>query len=118
MTQGGASSAGGCWIDLYEELDFKGMQRRLFGPGSYPSLRGSGMGVRIGSVVTGPSAYVQVFQYHQPELCIWFLPDQRIADLAACGVGQQLDSIRLLLHPPDASDPGYPAFQKASEQAS
>src|SRR6187397_3095795 len=77
------SQSRGCWVDLYEQRNFRGRKLRLFGPGEYVNLwvAPDDWGDEAASLVAGPAAYVQCFaELNINESVAWFVPGQRLAD--------------------------------------
>ena len=61
-----AVAASDCWLDLYDQTDFKGAHVRLEGPQEWPNLsqlQGQDWANRIDSLVVGPAA--QIYAYRQ-----------------------------------------------------
>jgi hypothetical protein len=109
------SQSRGCWVDLYEQQNFRGKKLRLFGPANYVNLwvAPEDWGDEAGSLVAGPAAYVQCFtELDFNASVVWFVPGQRVAD-ARGAAAIELDSIRLFDRPPFASEPGYRAYARA-----
>src|SRR5437762_9863079 len=74
----------GCWVDLYEQPNFRGRRLRLVGPGSYVNLwvAPEDWGEQARSVVAGPAAYVQCFaELNFDDSVVWFRPGQRVSDV-------------------------------------
>jgi len=97
------SQSRGCWVDLYEQPNFRGRRLRLFGPGSYVNLwvAPEDWGEEAGSLVAGPAAYVQWFaEMYFDDSVVWFVPRQRVADVTRLPVDVALDSIRVYDRPP------------------
>ena len=88
-----------CYIDVWRDADFGGETRRLYGPAEFPTLRfaDADWGDDIGSLRVGPNAFVMAYRDRdfKDELKT-FGPNDEIADLRALGVGDDLDSLRLI----------------------
>ena len=109
------SQSRGCWVDLYEQPGFRGRRLRLLGPGSYVNLcvAPEEWGEEAGSIIAGPSAYVECFEeFNFGDSVFWLLPGQRVADVAELPSDSQMDSIRLLDRQPFASEPGFAAYAR------
>jgi len=110
------SQSRGCWVDLYEQRNFRGRKLRLFGPADYVNLwiAPEDWGDEAASLVAGPAAYVQCFaELNFNESVAWFVPGQRLADAAGLPFEFELDSIRIFDRPPFASERGYSAYARA-----
>jgi hypothetical protein len=110
------SQSRGCWVDLYERPQFKGRSLRLFGPGHYVNLyvAPAPWGQEAASLVAGPSAYVQCFEeLNLKDSVTWFVPNQRVADVAELPADSVYDSLRLFDRPPFAAEPGFLAYSRA-----
>jgi hypothetical protein len=96
-------AAVGCWVDLFEQANFRGKMRRLFGPSAYLRLRSSpgNWGIPIRSVIAGPGAFVQFYTHGHAEPGLWLEPGSRVDDLHAVAGTDAADSLKLIDHGPD-----------------
>jgi hypothetical protein len=70
-------------------------------------------GEEAGSLVAGPAAYVQCFtELNFGDSVVWFVPGQRIPDVARLPDEGDLDSIRVYDRPPFATEPGFHAYAR------
>jgi len=105
----GQPSAGGrgCWVDLFELSHFRGRRRRVFGPTELRSIRSrfAAWGIGIDSLIVGPSAQVQMYAAQDAAAkATSFAPRAQIADLLALGIGDDVDSLRILVAPVAAQE--------------
>jgi hypothetical protein len=55
-----------CWVEIYDQTEFKGTKLRLTGPVEYPKLsniQGQNWSDRIDSIITGPKAEVHAYRF-------------------------------------------------------
>lgn len=85
-----AGAAAGCWVDIFDEPNFKGIQARINGPIELPNLRdihGIDWSDVIDSLEVGPGAEVEIYKnenlvapegpiYHAPEIKAWGKVDE------------------------------------------
>ena len=105
----------GCWVDLYEGVGFVGRRLRLQGPADYVDLRVAPpeWGDEVGSVVVGPTAYVQCFEELDfANSVVWLVPNQRVRDVSELPTREELDSIRLFDRPPFAAEAGFQSYAR------
>ena len=103
----------GCWIDVWDDVDFKGHYQRLFGPTDFPYMRfgDRDWATTLQSLRVGPGAYVQCYEdLNVPESVFWLLPGQVVPNVAALDCGDEIDSMRIFDRPPFAREPGYTAY--------
>jgi hypothetical protein len=103
----------GCWIDIFDDKNFKGHSRRLHGPADFPFLRvrEGGWGREVVSLIVGPNAYVQCYEdLNFYDSVFWLLPNQSVEDLSQLGCNDDIDSMRMYDRPPFAHEPGYAAY--------
>jgi hypothetical protein len=93
----------GCWVKVYEDENYGGKQYRLEGPVEYRNLKnlpGSGgedFGDKIGSLRTGPNAYLQVFNDENfGDDSYIYGPNSEIAHLPD---DDDIDSLKISDHP-------------------
>lgn len=93
----------GCWIDVFEDSDFRGKSTRIEGPGRWNSMRfpSGDFGDMIHSVIVGPRAWPKAYEdenFTDDVLTLW--PNQRIADLGEFKFEDEIDSLELFDHQP------------------
>jgi len=85
LASGALAGTTGCWVDLFGEPNFKGIQTRISGPTELPNLRNIhdiDWNDVIDSLEVGPEAEVEVYKnenyvvpqgpiYHAPEIKAW-----------------------------------------------
>ncbi len=74
----------GCWVQLWDQVNYTGNSRRLVGPADFPYLRvgDADWQPQVHSLHVGPNAYVQGYEdlnFH--DSVFWLLPNQRVDDL-------------------------------------
>lgn len=109
----------GCWVDVFELPLFRGKRRRLFGPARFVALRtaSTDWGISIHSVIVGPGAHLRFFRSSDPRsAALWMEPEHSFQDLAARGIGEEVDSMAILDAPPKPGDPGYQSFSSSRAQ--
>lgn len=89
----------GCWVRLFDGVDYRGEQLALVGPLALPSMkRASPWWRRWNSAVVGPRARMQIHSaedFRQNSATL--VPGQRASDLAAPKVGwfNQIGSVQI-----------------------
>jgi hypothetical protein len=109
----------GCWVDIFELSRFRGRRRRLVGPARHESLRSrsNDWGIVIDSLIAGPGAFVRLYSHKKPNFeNTWLLPGQSIGDAVQQGLSDELDSIQILVRPPEPKQPGYEFYQRFLER--
>jgi len=91
--------ANGCWVRLYDRVDYKGEQLTLIGPTDLPQMTRTGTSWRDwDSAVIGPKALVTVYD-GEGFNGRWagLEPRQRIADMSTEGFGRlgDINSVRV-----------------------
>jgi hypothetical protein len=97
----------GCWVDLFELSHFRGRRRRLFGPTDLRSIRSrfAAWGIGIDSLIVGPAAQVQMYAAQDAAAkATSFAPRAQIADLLPLGIGDDVDSVRIVIAPVAAQE--------------
>lgn len=100
---GEAVRTAGCWIDIYEDENFKGEHRRIEGPAALKTLHFGDVDWTndVESVILGPNAWVIVYKdgsFVGKRLNL--MPNQKIADLDDFDFNNEIDSIELFDRPP------------------
>jgi Peptidase inhibitor family I36 len=103
----------GCWMEIWDKVDFTGHGLRLCGPCDFPYLRVGQphWDQQVRSILVGPNAYVQCYEdlnFH--DSVFWLLPNQRVEDVLLLTCNDDIDSVRLYDRPPFAHEPGYSAY--------
>lgn len=107
------NQSNGCWIDLFDQPQQTGNNRRLHGPADFLGLRirEKEWGNSIASLVVGPGSYVQCFDGRNfGDTVFWLLPNQSVENFEQVDCGDAIDSMRLFDRPPFAHEPGYAAY--------
>jgi hypothetical protein len=113
LTRMGPADSTECWVDAFELSRYRGRRRRLYGPAHYISLRSRShaWGASIDSLIVGPGAYIRLYRSADPQAtALWIAPGQTIEDIVEQHVGDDVDSLQILDHPPIPGDPGYDAL--------
>jgi hypothetical protein len=93
----------GCYVDVYENNDFKGLFTRIWGPGTYETLTFNGKNYSniISSAIAGPKAYVRFNDGDQRENhSIWLMPNERMSDMGKVNFNDRTKLIEILDHAP------------------
>ncbi|HYY97122.1 MAG TPA: beta/gamma crystallin-related protein [Pyrinomonadaceae bacterium] len=89
----------GCYIDVWEDADFRGESVRIQGPAEYPMLQfaSADWGDRIGSLRVGPNAFVIAYRDENfGDRQVTFGPDDEVADLRGLRFDDEIDSLRVI----------------------
>jgi hypothetical protein len=89
----------GCYIDVWEDADFRGESVRIGGPAEYPTLQfaSADWGDRIGSLRVGPNAFVIAYRDENfGDRQVTFGPDDEVADLRGLKFDDEIDSLRVI----------------------
>src|SRR5919112_5032669 len=89
----------GCYIDVWEDADFRGESVRIQGPAEYPMLQfaSADWGDRIGSLRVGPNAFVIAYRDENfGDRQVTFGPDDEVADLSGLKFDDEIDSMRVI----------------------
>lgn len=106
------ASPKGCWVDLFEERDFHGRARRLFGPGHYLRVTGVAGGIPIASLAAGMGAWILCFDEGSPLTdAFWILPGRMVSNLLETQPGRRMNSLVILDREPAAHDAHYAAYR-------
>ena len=109
-----------CWIDAFDLSRFRGRRRRLMGPGQFNEIRShdQSWGIGIDSLIAGPETFIRFYRAAEPDgPSVWIMPRQAVSDLPAHPIGDELDSLEMLMQPPTAGHPGYAAFTIKMERS-
>jgi hypothetical protein len=92
--------ASGCWVQFYDEKDYKGTMLTLLGPAefySWDKTSGRQFKNSIDSLVLGPKAHLQVFEHRMfQDRTVQFDPNSREASVVKkLGFGGRIESMKL-----------------------
>lgn len=92
--------ASGCWVQFYEDQDFKGTMLTLLGPAeffSWDKTSGRQFKKSIDSLVLGPKAHLQVFEHRMfKDRTVQFEPNTREGSVVKkLGFGGRIESMKL-----------------------
>ncbi|MGH6648407.1 hypothetical protein [Aquabacterium sp.] len=93
--------ASGCWVQFYDDQDYKGTMLTLLGPAefySWDKTSGRQFKNSIDSLVLGPKAHLQVFEHRMfKDRTVQFSPNSREASVVKkLGFGGRIESMKLI----------------------
>ena len=103
-----------CWVDLYDDTQFKGKQIRLKGPIKLTNLlkvQGENWDKKIESIVVGPKATLTVFENKNFKLTLSEMANHPVL-MKSLGITTQdiLEESELIFHP-DSKVHGFGEFE-------
>ena len=103
-----------CWVDLYDDTQFKGKQIRLKGPIKLTNLlkvQGANWDKKIESIVVGPKATLTVFENKNFKLTLSEMANHPVL-MKSLGITTQdiLEDSELIFHP-DSKVHGFGEFE-------
>ena len=103
-----------CWVDLYDDTQFKGKTVRLQGPTKFANLlhvQGSNWDKKIESLVVGPKAKLIVFENKNFKLTLSEMANHPVL-MKSMGITRQdiLEDSELIFHP-DSRIHGFGEFE-------
>ena len=105
------TDSNGCWIDIWDQPNFTGHYRRLWGPADFPYLRiaEEEWGTADKKSCGWPERILSVLRrFEFSRQCFLGVTTQRVEDVGLLGCNDEIDSLRIFDHPRSRMNRGMP----------